>query len=136
MRDGRIYNIPNFSGNLILDWDLGSTWGRRVWLHATYQHLGARLSPIEISFPAQGAPVPTPARSWSLPDNTLPAVGLVHLGLRIPGLFGHRSFLDLRVSNATNAQWKQGGSVVSPYPQPGRWTTLKLGFALDPILAR
>lgn len=136
VRDGRIYNIPAFSGNLLLDWDLGATWGRSAWLHATYQHLGARLSPIEISFPAQGGPVPTPARSWSLPDHTLPAVGLLHLGLRIPGLFGRRSFLDLRVSNATDAQWKQGGSVVSPYPQPGRWTTLKLGFALDPLLVR
>ena len=131
MKAGRIYNIPSFSGNLLLDWNAGP-----AWVNLTLQHLGARLSPIEIAFPAQGGPVPTPARSWSYPDNTLPAVVLLHLGVRIPGRFGSRSFLDLRVSNATNAQWKQGGSVVSPFPQPGRWATLRLGFALDPLLSR
>ncbi len=134
VRDGRIFNIPSFTFNGALDLGLGAPFGKPAWLNLSWQHLGARLSPVNISFPEQGGPVPSPARAWSLPDNTLPAADLLNLGARIPGILGARSFLDVRVTNLANAQWKQGGSVTHPYPQPGRWVTVKLGFSLDGVL--
>jgi iron complex outermembrane receptor protein len=134
VRDGRIFNIPSLTFNASFDVSLGSPFGKPAWLDLSWQHLGSRLSPIDISFPEQGGPSPSPARHWSFPDNTLPSVDLLNFGARVPGLLGPRSFLDLRVTNLANTQWKQGGSVNHPYPQAGRWVTVKLGFSLDRIL--
>lgn len=136
VRDGRIFNIPAVTSNAVLDFSLGSPFGKAAWLELSWQHLGARLSPIDIAFAEQGGNSPSPARSWLLPDNTLPSVDLLNVGVRIPGLLGARSFLDLRVTNLANTQWQQGGSVTHPYPQPGRWVTVKLGMSLDRAFMR
>jgi iron complex outermembrane receptor protein len=49
--------------------------------------------------------------------------------LIVPGLS-----LDATVFNALDRRYEQGGTVLHPYPQPGRWFLLTLGYRFSPAL--
>ena len=134
--DGRIDHVPPFSGHLILDARLAQGRFGACWANLQLHHTSAQRAPLAITFPANTGPVPSPAVSYVDPGHETPAQGVVDAGLRWEGPFGPGTFVDLRAWNLLDRRTIQGGSTTFPYPQPGRWWLLKVGWNVDAWLRR
>jgi outer membrane receptor protein involved in Fe transport len=127
----RIHNIPNWTANFIFnvnpfDWFefQPESVSRDLWLNLTARYIGEQLSPIdEIMFPNGTV-------FEEEPNNEVDEVWLFNTGFRWDK-FWNGFFLDGRLYNLFDKQYYQGGSVSHPYPQPGRWWMLTLGYQGD-----
>jgi len=124
-----IYNIPNFTGNLILNVNpfeffafKPESVSRDLWLNLTARYIGEQLSPVDITFPN--------GTVFKEPNKEVDDVLLFNTGFRWDK-FWNGFFLDGRLYNLFDKQYYQGGSVSHPYPQPGRWWMLTLGYQGD-----
>ena len=106
--DGKeIYNIPALTGNLILDVMPIPGMTDKFRTNLSVRYMGAQLSPV----------------SGVVTDDKheLEQVILLDAGLTVQN-FGIEGWsAGANVYNATDVDWKQGGSVQHPYPQTGRW---------------
>jgi iron complex outermembrane receptor protein len=118
--DTYIYNIPNHTLNLILDYRFNDHWS----INGEWQYIGNRLSPIDISLNGQPVsdPFPNSGVDYQVPDNILDAVNL--LNTRLAWQASPQLELALEVRNLFDKQWQQGGTTLHPYPQEGRWWQL------------
>lgn len=114
--DEEIHNVPSLTANMILDWKPFKS--KNINFNATINHIGTQLSPLNT---VRGE------TEIIEPDNEVSAVSLLHLGLRVEEVW-KTLFVDLRLNNATDERYYQGGAVRHPYPQPGRWLTAETGF--------
>jgi hypothetical protein len=55
---------------------------------------------------------------------------IVDVGFRLKNLPVKKLFLQGTIYNLFNTRAEAGGSVVHPYPLPGRWFLVTLGYAL------
>ena len=124
--NGRIWNVPNFTANLILNvnpFELfnfhNETVSQDLWLNLTARYIGEQLSPINIEFPN--------GTSFYEPNKEVDDVVLFNTGFRWNKLWKD-FFLDARVYNLLDEDYYQGGSVTHPYPQAGRWFMLTVGY--------
>ena len=114
--DDQIHNIPTLTANLINN--VQPLDSKNYNLHATVNYIGEQLSPLST---VKGD------TAVNEPDNTVAATTLLHLGARADNIW-KTVFLDLRLWNALDQEYYQGGSVKHPYPQAGRWFTAETGF--------
>lgn len=129
--DGRIDHVPPLAGHLVFDLKALEAGRHTLWANLQVHHTSRQRAPLDVTFPANAGPVPSPAVTYRDPGHEVPATTTLDAGLRWEGFAGRGTFLDLRAWNATDRTYRQGGSTTFPYPQPGRWVLLKLGFDLD-----
>ncbi len=112
----RIANVPSLAASATVAVNPWAGTGRDVWFDVTGRYIGSQASPITVTL--GGIAISEPA-------NTVDAAFVVDAGARIGWAGRYR--LEGRVLNAFDAAYDQGGSVVHPYPQPGRSATVTLG---------
>jgi len=122
--DTYIYNIPNHTLNLILDYRFNDHWS----INGEWQYIGKQLSPIDISLNGQPVsdPFPNSGVDYQVPNNMLDAVNLLHT--RLAWQASPQLELALEVRNLFDKQWRQGGTTLHPYPQEGRWWQLAVEY--------
>jgi iron complex outermembrane receptor protein len=115
-----IFNIPRNQYNLIFGHQLTD----KLHYQLSAKYLGNRRSPINIAINNQPVadPFPNQGITYQAPHNRLGAVVLFNANLRWKLA---QTTISFNVQNLFNRQWTQGGSVVHPYEQTGRW--FKLG---------
>ncbi len=130
-RGSQIFNVPAFSSNVIVDVTPLPKRYRNLAVNLTARYVSPQLSPVEIRFAdATGATV----REYAEPDRTVAGALLFNAGIRVTDLLTPGLSLDVTVYNLLDRQYQQGGSVLHPYPQPGRWLLLTLGYRFTPEL--
>jgi len=121
----RIWNQPNFFGNLVadarpfphlLDW---------LWLSANLHVHGSQLSPI------QGVSANRPDLAFNLKHETQ-GYALLNVGFRALDIFKTGLELSFHAYNVLGLRYSQGGSVRYPYPQEGRWLLATLAYRIRP----
>jgi outer membrane receptor for ferrienterochelin and colicins len=124
--DEQIWNIPNFTANLILNVNpfelfnfTNQTVSQDLWLNLTARYIGEQLSPIDLEFDN--------GISYYEPNNEVDDVVLFNTGFRWNKLWKD-FYLDARVYNLLDEDYYQGGSVTHPYPQAGRWFMVSVGY--------
>jgi len=118
--DEQIHNVPNLFGNLIVDVKPFYRQERDLWVNLTARYVGKQLSPINI--------VASPEVSYNFPENEVDAVVLFNAGVRYNNIHDSGVSVDFRIYNLLDEEYEQGGSVVHPYPQPGRWLLATIGY--------
>jgi iron complex outermembrane receptor protein len=116
--NNEIYNIPRYQFNLIFDQKLNDI----VSYQLSLKYIGSRKSPINIAFnnvPVED-PFPNEGVEYQVPENMLPPTFLSNMNIRwqIPSL---PMVVTFTVKNIFDKTWRQGGTVVHPYQQTGRW---------------
>ncbi|SFB89944.1 TonB-dependent receptor plug domain-containing protein [Pseudoalteromonas denitrificans] len=116
--NNEIYNIPRYQFNLIFDQKLNDI----VSYQLSLKYIGSRKSPINIAFnnvPVED-PFPNEGVEYQVPENMLPPTFLSNMNIRwqIPSL---PMVVTFNVKNIFDKTWRQGGTVVHPYQQTGRW---------------
>lgn len=128
-RGWRIYNVPPFVANLILDFNPFASFYEKSWFNVTVRYTSRQLSPITSVFrDATG----TIIQDYRNPDNTVDAYFLVNAGIRLTDLFTRGLNLDVTVYNALDQSYQQGGSPPHPYPQQGRSFLALLSYNFSP----
>lgn len=120
----KINNVPSIWGNLVLDLAPPVVPDQQLWTNLTLRVKGEQLAPIRATSIAR----PNAAANT---ENVQPAYALIDLGARLQDVVGRLS-LDGRVYNLLDTTYTQGGSVLFPYPQPGRWFLVNAEIALGP----
>ncbi|MBI5545445.1 MAG: TonB-dependent receptor [Deltaproteobacteria bacterium] len=124
-RDGEIFNVPSFSGNLIFEANPLYAVYQNVWFTAMLHYNGPQLSPITSKFVNPAGEV---VADYVDANKRIPGYVLVNLGVRLTDLLQTGLSLDATVTNLLNTRYTQGGSVSHPYPQPGRWFLANLTY--------
>jgi iron complex outermembrane receptor protein len=114
----RIHNIPEFAGSLLVDVHPFHRRFEPFLFNVTFRYIGYQLSPI-INTYKNGQPI-------QLPENGVDEALIVNAGIRLADF--HRFTADFRIYNLFGAEYYQGGSVVFPYPQQGRWWMVEVGI--------
>jgi len=122
----KIHDVPNWTANAILnvnplerfDVHLGSI-SDDLWVNITARYIGKQLSPITSEF-YNGEPS-------DAKNNKVDDVLLFNAGFRWNNLW-KGLFLDGRVYNLLDEKYYQGGTVRHPYPQPGLWWMVTVGY--------
>ena len=121
--DSKINNVPTYTANLILDWDIREN----LCANFTVTHIGDQLSSIQIL--ENGEPVSDPFpnsgvvyqdRLNEISSTTLMSTNWIY---KVPKSKLRMSF---KINNLFDAEYLQGGSTTHPYPKPGRWFLLSL----------
>ncbi len=114
---GRINNVPSFVANLILSGQPLPTIYDNLTLGLVTRYVGPQLAPIGPTFrmSPDGTVMPFSDQNYELDDYWLITATIDIRDVITPGL-GAR----LTVNNVLDHRYEQGGSVVFPYPQPGR----------------
>ncbi|MGA9521539.1 MAG: TonB-dependent receptor [Myxococcaceae bacterium] len=118
-RGSQIFNIPNLTGNLVVDFNPLYRIYKKAWANVTLRYVGEQLSPIDVRFPST---------SFVDPDNTVPAYALINAGVRLSDVYFDGLSIDATVYNVLDTQYVQGGSTTHPYPQAGRWFMVNLQY--------
>ncbi len=119
--DNQIANVPSLTANLVLDVNPIWQWYKKAWLNVNVRYIGEQLGPIAVS--SKNYPAPRP-------NNVVDAYALLNLALRIDDLPWTGLGVDVTVHNVLDQRYEQGGSVLFPYPQPGRWFLIRLSYHL------
>lgn len=128
-RGAQIFNVPAWSGALSVDAAPLPPLRHKLWLHAAVRYTGPSLSPVDLTFTdAQGNTVAT----FAQPDRRIEGAAIVDLGFRLKHWPVKHLFLQGTVYNLFDTFAEAGGSVVHPYPLPGRWFLVTLGYTLSP----
>lgn len=116
---GRVLNIPTWTYGATAAARISRPGDRETWIDMTARYVGEQLSPINIT---------AGTVHFFEPDRTVDRVALVHAGIRAD--LRARWQIEARAFNLFDTAYEQGGSVVHPYPQPGRslLVTLSAGF--------
>lgn len=119
--DNEIFNIPRHQYSLIFDHDLSDSLNYQ----ASVKYLSSRCSPIRIANNNQPVPDPFPNEGvdFQVPDHRLGSVVLFNANINWQ--FQAKDSISFAIHNVFDKQWQQGGSVVHPYQQTGRWFSLK-----------
>jgi outer membrane receptor for ferrienterochelin and colicins len=125
----RIHNVPNWTTNVVFNvnpfklFDVKSqSVSDDLWLNLTARYVGEQLSPITSEFRDKD--------DSNNEVNEVDNVILFNTGFRWENLW-KGFFLDGRIYNLLDEKYYQGGSVSHPYPQPGRWFMLTVGYQGD-----
>jgi outer membrane receptor protein involved in Fe transport len=123
--DNGIYNIPRSQYNLIFDYRLTDQWLYQL----SVKYIGARQSPINVAQANEPVvdPYPDSGVVFQSVNHHLPSVYLVGANVQWQADSIPLS-LSLTVKNALDKTWQQGGSVVHPYRQTGRWYKLGIEY--------
>jgi outer membrane receptor for ferrienterochelin and colicins len=124
--DEQIHDVPNWTANAVInvnplelfDVHMDST-SNDLWLNLTARYIGEQLSPVDITFDN--------GRRFDEPNKEVDDVLLFNTGFRWNNLW-NGLFLDGRVYNLLDEKYYQGGSVSHPYPQPGLWWMITVGY--------
>ncbi len=119
VKDDQINNIPNFTGNLILDVNPLYSLYKDLWFNISYRYVGEQISPIPAGSFLNGI-------AYENAGNTVSAVSLINTGIRVENLY--KFTIDARVYNVLDTKYFQGGSTRFPYQQAGRWYLFTLGY--------
>ncbi len=122
-----IHNVPQWMANLIVDFNPLGRLYRKLWIDVNARFVSERLSPIH-------------SYRYNLDTDTVDKVDdmdhkdeaylLWNLGLRFTDLGLAGLLLDATIYNLFDQRVSQGGSVVHPYPQPGRFFMVYLTYRL------
>lgn len=124
-RDDRIYNVPRFACNLVVDANPLGHRSDRLWVNLNLRYTGRQLAPIESTFRLGANGVVAPFRD---PGHELEPYWLANLGVRVARLGLAGASLDVTVFNLFDESYQQGGSTLFPYPQAGRSIVARLGY--------
>jgi iron complex outermembrane receptor protein len=117
--DWRIYNIPPFIANVILDVNPFGRYYRYAWVNLTGRFLSEQLAPIRTKMPPEAGST-TPTDLVDLNHTTGPYF-LLNIGVHLSKVFIDELFLDATVYNLLDTKVYQGGSTAHPYPMAGRF---------------
>jgi iron complex outermembrane receptor protein len=123
-----ISNVPAFVGNLVVDGNPLFFWSDNVWLNLTAHYNSSQASPISIRFTDASGNV---IRDYEEPNNRVPAYVLFNLGLHLTAVGLQGLVVDATIYNVFDQKYEQGGSPLHPYPQPGRWYLINVGYHFD-----
>jgi len=113
----RIDNIPEWTGNLILDLNPLFRKYNGLWINCTLHYVGMESSPVNTFLNGE---------AYHNPELTVEPAAIVNAGFHLPDLRGFS--LDFTVYNIFNTAYLQGGSTPFPYPQEGRWFLMTAGY--------
>lgn len=113
-----IHNVPGFQGNILIDINPFYRYLTDFWFNVMIRYIGSQHSPVLNTY-LNGGP-------FSDPENEVHSVFVLNLGMRLENYRGF-SF-EARFYNFLNTSYEQGGSVVFPYPQEGRWWKVGVGY--------
>lgn len=121
---GNIANVPYLTANLITEYEIHSNWSTSN----TIQYISEQFSPVFIqnNGVAQVDPFPNQGVSFNDPDNYVAEAILLHTQLSYKPIRSLR--IDLQVDNLLDEDHMQGGTVLHPYPQTGRWYRLAASY--------
>ncbi|MEO0812839.1 MAG: hypothetical protein AAFY60_08245, partial [Myxococcota bacterium] len=123
--DGRVWNIPQLTANLIVDVNPFHGVWENGWVNLTVRYIGPRQAPINrVSGAAPNLEVNR--------LNEEPGVVLVNAGVRLADLGVEGLSVHLYGRNLLNQEWFQGGSTAFPYPQAGAWYMAQLEYRFTP----
>jgi outer membrane receptor for ferrienterochelin and colicins len=113
---GEIFNVPTFVANMIFDVNPFPSLSEKLWANFSLRYTSSQRSPISPTFRLEnGVVAPFQDPEFRVDGYFLVGIGVRALDVFVPGLS-----LDARVSNLFDTRYMQGGSVIHPYPQPGR----------------
>ncbi|MFT5162578.1 MAG: outer membrane receptor for ferrienterochelin and colicins [Alteromonadaceae bacterium] len=126
--DNEIFNIPRTQFNLIMDHQLTEQLSYQL----SAKYLGNRRSPINVALNniPVADPFPTQGVDFFDLDNRLSHVYLFNLNLRWKPKVWPVT-LTFNAQNLFDKNWQQGGSVVHPYQQTGRWFKFGLEYPFN-----
>ena len=116
-RDGEIFSVPRFQGNVVLDVRPPVLLPRGSWINLTLRGVGSQLSPISPTFRLDETGQVAPFEDA---DYRTRAYVVANVGVRLPRVVVEGLSLAGTVYNLFDTAYEQGGSVVHPYPQAGR----------------
>lgn len=116
-----VKNVPSITANLIFDVNPIPSILKTFWYNLTIRYIGEQESPYNVTFPN--------GRAFIDPNYKVKSATLVNTALRVENVFDNFSF-RISVDNVFDEKYEQGGSVIHPYPQPGRWYLLEIGYQL------
>ncbi len=117
--DHEIHNIPALSGNLVFNINPIYSLFSYSWINITLRYIGKQLSPINTYLNGN---------DFINPDYYVDETFLVNAGIQIHN-FKNIS-CSVNVNNLLGADYVQGGSVEFPFPMPGRWYMVRLGYRI------
>jgi iron complex outermembrane receptor protein len=113
----RINNIPEWSGNFILDMNPFFKKYNGLWINLIIHYVGKELSPVNTYLNGE---------LFNDPNLTVDPVAIVNAGFHLPDLRGFS--LDFNIYNLFGTEYQQGGSTNFPYPQEDRWFLMTAGY--------
>jgi len=115
-----INNIPSLFGNLIFDVRPLYWLYNKFSVNLTGRYIGSQVSPILNNY--------LDGKAINLPENRVNQAFIVNTGFRVTEPWLEKITLDGRIYNLLDTKYEQGGTVVHPYPQAGRWFLLSLEY--------
>jgi iron complex outermembrane receptor protein len=111
-----INNVPSVFGNIAVNYYPFHQKQNRLILNITLRYIGEQASPISAGYKNGVA--------YSDPNFKIDAAFLVNAALTFRNFYGFT--LQLQATNLADTKYYQGGAVRFPYPQQGRWYSLRL----------
>jgi iron complex outermembrane receptor protein len=109
-KDGKFENVPQHMANLIVDFAPlynTSDFGKKLWLNLTMNYIGEQFARW--------------GKTLTNPDDVVDAVLVTNLTLTINDLLAKGVSLSFSGYNIFDTEYYQGGSVLFPIRQPGRF---------------
>ncbi|MBI4888916.1 MAG: TonB-dependent receptor [Acidobacteria bacterium] len=128
---GEIFNVPRVHGSMVVEARPFRRLSSDAWVTLNLRYASDQLSPIAPTFRLNGA---DQVARFQDPTHRVDGYLLADLGLRISRVLVDRASLAATVYNLFDRRYEQGGSVVHPYPQPGRSFLVRLTYRLRPPL--
>lgn len=117
-----VKNVPSITANLILDVSPMPSTFKNLWYNISVRYVGEQESPYNIVFPN--------GRSFVNLNYKVKSATIVNTTLRWDNVLNNNLSVKISVDNVFDEKYEQGGSVIHPYPQPGRWYLVELGYKI------
>ena len=118
VRNKDISNIPSIYGNLAINYYPLFKKSNNLIVNATIRYIGKQYSPIKPTFKGGNA--------FEAPNNEVEAAYILNSAITLKDIYNFG--IVFQISNILDTKYYQGGSVKFPYPQPGRWYSVKLSY--------
>lgn len=117
-----VKNVPSITANLILDVSPMPSTFKNLWYNISVRYVGEQESPYNIIFPN--------GRSFVNLNYKVKSATIVNTTLRWDNVLNNNLTFKISVDNVFDKKYEQGGSVIHPYPQRGRWYLIELGYKI------
>lgn len=117
-----VKNVPAITANLIIDISPIPNIIKNLWYNLSIRYMGEQESPYNIVFPN--------GRSFVDMNYKVKAATIVNTAIRWDNILDKNISFKFSVDNLFDKKYEQGGSVIHPYPQPGRWYMVEFGYKL------
>lgn len=120
--NNNVKNVPSLAANFVIDISPLPSIIKNLWYNLSVRYIGEQESPYNIVF--------SNGRSFINTNYKVKAATIINTAVRWDNIFNNNLSFKVSVDNLLDEKYEQGGSVIHPYPQPGRWYLIELGYKI------